>query len=117
MDSPDPELEDALDGLVAASAYCEDVGLHGLSRMIGVLYQRVAIEAPEDDWGTITDEDLRGIGIDPANNESGDELPGFMLPDEREVIAERMGDLDELDEDDRLTVEEVADELGIDLDE
>ena len=40
-----------------------------------------------------------------------------MLPDEREVIADRMGDLDELDEDDRLTVEEVADELGIDLDE
>ena len=40
-----------------------------------------------------------------------------MLPDEREVIAERMGDLDELDEDDRLTVEEVADELDIDLDD
>ena len=38
-----------------------------------------------------------------------------MLPDEREVIAERASDLDELDEDDYLSVEEVAEDLGIDL--
>lgn len=36
-----------------------------------------------------------------------------MLPDEREVIVERLDELD--DEESHLSVEEVADELGIDL--
>lgn len=39
-----------------------------------------------------------------------------MLPDERAMIAERAGDLDELDDDEFLTTEEVAENLGIDLD-
>lgn len=39
-----------------------------------------------------------------------------MLPDERELIAERVGDLDELDEDEFLSTDEVAENLGIDLD-
>lgn len=39
-----------------------------------------------------------------------------MLPDEREVIAERAADLDDLDEDDFLSVEEIADQLDIELD-
>lgn len=37
-------------------------------------------------------------------------------PDERAVIAERAGDLEELDEDEYLDLEAVADSLGIDLD-
>lgn len=36
-----------------------------------------------------------------------------MLPDERAMVIER---LDELDEDEYLTTEEVADDLGIELD-
>ncbi len=40
-----------------------------------------------------------------------------MLPDEREVLSERGKALDEADEDDLLTVDEVAADLGIDLDE
>ena len=39
-----------------------------------------------------------------------------MLPDEQEVLGERGRILDETDEDDLLTVGEVADELGIELD-
>ncbi|WP_395166308.1 hypothetical protein [Natrinema pallidum] len=38
-----------------------------------------------------------------------------MLPDEREVIAERASDLDELEEDEYLTTNDLADSLGIDL--
>lgn len=38
-----------------------------------------------------------------------------MLPDEREVIADRIGDLEDLDEDEFLTVSELADELGFNL--
>ncbi|WP_166377432.1 hypothetical protein [Halorubrum sp. BOL3-1] len=41
---------------------------------------------------------------------------GEMLPDEREVIAERIELLEEADEGDFLTVDEVATELEIDLD-
>lgn len=35
-----------------------------------------------------------------------------MLPDERAVIAERLDDLEELDEDEFLTVGELGEELG-----
>jgi len=40
-----------------------------------------------------------------------------MLPDEREVLSERGEALDEADDDDLLTVDEVAADLGIDLNE
>lgn len=40
-----------------------------------------------------------------------------MLPDEREVLPERGEALDDVDDDDLLTVDEVAADLGIDLDE
>jgi len=40
-----------------------------------------------------------------------------MLPDEREVLSERAEALDEADDDYLLTVDEVAADLGIDLDE
>lgn len=39
-----------------------------------------------------------------------------MLPDEREIIMERASDLEDLDEDEFLSTDEVADNLGIDLD-
>jgi len=39
-----------------------------------------------------------------------------MLPDEREVIAERVADLDDLDEDEYLSVVEMAESLDIELD-
>lgn len=38
-----------------------------------------------------------------------------MLPDERAVIAERVKDLETLDQDDYRSLEEVAADLGIDL--
>ncbi|GAA0276335.1 hypothetical protein [Halobacterium noricense] len=52
-----------------------------------------------------------------TNDKGGVREPneGDMLPDERAVIAERVDELDELDEDDYLSVEDVADDLGIDL--
>jgi len=40
-----------------------------------------------------------------------------MLPDEREILSERGEALDEADDDDLLTVDEVAADLGIDLNE
>lgn len=39
-----------------------------------------------------------------------------ILPDEREVIAERASDLDELDDEDYLSVSEVAENLDLELD-
>jgi len=38
-----------------------------------------------------------------------------MLPDEREVLPERGAELDALDEKELLTVDEVAADLGIDI--
>jgi len=53
-----------------------------------------------------------------TDGESQEPPEDEMLPDEREVIAERAPDLDELDDETaRLTTDEVADELGIDLNE
>ncbi|QLH80985.1 hypothetical protein [Halosimplex pelagicum] len=45
---------------------------------------------------------------------TSDEQPAEseMLPDEREAIAERAGDLDELDDDEFLTTDELAEKLG-----
>lgn len=39
-----------------------------------------------------------------------------ILPDEAAVIAERLGDLDELKDDEYLSIVELADELGFDRD-
>jgi len=52
----------------------------------------------------------------PDEEESVVVKEGEMLPDEREVIAERIELLEEADEGDFLTVDEVATELKIDLD-
>lgn len=38
-----------------------------------------------------------------------------MLPDERDVLLERGEQLDETDEDELLTVDEVAENLGLDV--
>lgn len=52
-----------------------------------------------------------------ADREPSDDPPeSDMLPDERAVIMERLDDLDELDEDEFLTVDELAEKLGIDRD-
>lgn len=51
---------------------------------------------------------MAAAGDTPENPDEAD-----MLPDEREVIVERLDELD--DEESHLSVEEVADELGIDL--
>lgn len=64
-----PMLEDALDGLITAANYCDDVGLHELALEIGELYQRLGEEAPEEDheWSRERDgveelpEDLREL--------------------------------------------------------
>lgn len=46
----DYDLEDALDGLIAAVNYCEDNGMNDLSRKISGLYQDVGREAPDEHW-------------------------------------------------------------------
>lgn len=61
----------------------------------------------------IDDEEsfLRDQGIDP---DAIDEEPEFgMLPDERAMIVDRLGEL--RDRESHLTTEEVAEDLGIDL--
>ena len=42
---------------------------------------------------------------------------GEILPDEAAVIAERVDDLDKLDDDEYLSTDDVAESLGIDLDD
>jgi len=46
-----------------------------------------------------------------------DDSEAEMLPDERAVITERAAELSELDDDDFVSVEELAAELDIDRDE
>lgn len=41
FDPENPDLEDALDGLIAASNYCDRQGHHEMSHLIGHLYQRL----------------------------------------------------------------------------
>lgn len=47
-----------------------------------------------------------------AGNAHNDPPEAEMLPDEREVIAERAPDLDKLDGDEYLTTAELAEKLG-----
>lgn len=54
------------------------------------------------------------MAADGDTSEDTDESD--MLPDEREVIAERAPDLDELDDDEFLTVDDLAEKLGLDRD-
>lgn len=49
-----------------------------------------------------------------AKSDGSSENDGEMLPDEREAVAER---LDSLEEDERLSIAEVAEELEIEIDE
>jgi len=50
-----------------------------------------------------------------ATDEGPQQPDDDMLPDEREVLPERGQQLEEMDEEDLLTVDEVADNLGIEL--
>lgn len=50
MTERDPTLEEALDGLLAASNYCESVGLEELSKRAADLYQDAGAQAPTEDW-------------------------------------------------------------------
>lgn len=49
-----PDLEDALDGLTAATNYAESIDEDDLAKEIGHLYQQLAEAAPDEDW---SDED------------------------------------------------------------
>ena len=51
-----------------------------------------------------------GRSPDPDDDEE-------LLPDEAAVIAERVGSIDEIDDDELLTTDEVAEKFGIDLDD
>lgn len=55
------------------------------------------------------------VCLDMATDEEAQPSEDDMLPDEREVLPERGERLDVLDEDDLLTVEQVADNLDIDV--
>ena len=46
----DPDLEDALDGLINATNYCEQHGHDELAREASGLYQAVALASDEDEW-------------------------------------------------------------------
>lgn len=60
-----PELEAALDGLLAAAYYCDDRGLNALAEDAGRLYQDVAARSPHEDWDeNISDRPLDDILAD-----------------------------------------------------
>jgi len=85
FDPENPDLEDALDGLVAASKYCDEKGHNDLSHVIGHLYQRLGgleMGDQETDYGDlrervreIIDEDRELLN---ALDES-DQNPGELL--------------------------------------
>ena len=50
------QLEAALDGLLAATNYCEANGMDELSREIADLYQRVGQESPDEHWEDIPED-------------------------------------------------------------
>jgi len=56
-----------------------------------------------------------GMASDERSPTLDDE--GEMLPDEAAAIAERVDSLDEIDDEELLTTDEVAEKLGINLDE
>lgn len=58
---------------------------------------------------------MRHMAVDGEHPDHEDEAE--MLPDEAAVIAERVDSLDELDDDDYRTTDDVAESLGIDLDD
>lgn len=50
MKEEDPDLEDALDGLIAATHYAEEIGEDELAKEISSLYQDLGRVAPDDHW-------------------------------------------------------------------
>lgn len=58
---------------------------------------------------------MRRMAVDGEHPDHEDEAE--MLPDEAAVIAERVDSLDDLDDDDYRTTDDVAESLGIDLDD
>ena len=59
----DPELVDALDGLINAVQYCDDRELHELAHEISGLYQRLGIESPDEDWESVQDALLEDADV------------------------------------------------------
>ena len=54
-------LEDALDGLVAASRYAESIGEDELSVDLGVIYQELARRSPDEHWDSVDVENAEEI--------------------------------------------------------
>lgn len=52
----DPDLEDALNGLMNAVQYCDNRNLGNLPYEISCLYQNVAENAPASDWNEEWDD-------------------------------------------------------------
>ena len=50
FDPENPDLEDALDGLIAAVNYTDEIGCVELSNEIAELYQRLGGMAPSEHW-------------------------------------------------------------------
>lgn len=52
-----PDLEDALDGLIAAARYAEAIGETDLDHDIGRLYQDLAQASPDEHWDVVGDQE------------------------------------------------------------
>lgn len=55
MDSEEPDLEDALDGVIAATNYAEEIGEDEIAKELGRLYQDLGRVAPEEHWDQPTE--------------------------------------------------------------
>jgi len=55
MTNDDPNLERALDGLIAAADYAEEIDEHELSSRIGRCYQDIGAAAPDEHWDNASD--------------------------------------------------------------
>lgn len=51
--SDQDSLKDALDGLIDAVEYAEDIGEHELAREISALYQKVGRKSPDEHWDPV----------------------------------------------------------------
>lgn len=63
MSAEEPDLEEALDGVIAATKYAEEIGEDEISRKLGRIYQELGKAAPEDHWDQPTEPEFNfGFG-------------------------------------------------------
>lgn len=90
MSDETSDLEDALDGLIDASNYAEDIGEFELSRDIARLYQELAKASPNEHWDTIYTYRVE------FNSDADDGLESNLHPEHYFFVEEISSDVLEL---------------------